>query len=365
LSIKYSNTVSRFISVSLGPFTLMSKNVRFTVDEQNMKTRKLGPFEVSCIGFGCMNIVGGYGKAEPKDAVDLLKAALDEGYTFFDTAAMYGYGESEKLIGEALSKRRREFVLASKAGLSRDANGQREQNGRPERIRELCEESLRYLKTDVIDLYYLHRVDPNVPIEESVGAMSDLVKAGKIQTIGLSEASSATIKRAHAEHPITAVQSEYSLWSRTPERAVFDVCDELDIAFVPFSPLTRGFLTGKFPDRSKFEETDLRFKMPRFTEENYQTNQGLLPAFNAVADRVGCTPAQLALAWVLGVKDKRLIPIPGTKHMDYMKENAGAANVELDDATLAELDTLINEKVVVGERYVKAQMESTDSEMSD
>jgi len=318
---------------------------------------------VSCIGFGCMNITGGYGRAEPKDAVRLLQSALDEGYTFFDTAAMYGYGESEKLVGEALSKRRKEFILATKAGLSRDANGQREQNGRPERIKALCDESLRYLKTDVIDLYYLHRVDPNVPVEESVGAMSDLVKAGKVQTLGLSECSSATLRRAHAEHPITAVQSEYSLWSRTPERGVFDVCDQLDIAFVPFSPLTRGFLTGKYPDRSKFEDTDLRYKMPRFTEENYPTNQKLLPAFNAVADRVGCTPAQLALAWVLGVKDKRLIPIPGTKHMDYMKENAAAASVVLDDATLAELDSLINEKVVVGARYVDAQMASTDSEL--
>lgn len=330
-----------------------------------MKTRKLGPFDVSCIGFGCMNITGGYGKVEPKEAKTILQSALDEGYTFFDTAAMYGYGESEKMIGEALSKRRREFVLASKAGLSRDANGQREQNARPERIKELCHESLRLLKTDVIDLYYLHRVDPNVPVEESVGAMSDLIKEGKVQTLGLSECSSATLRRAHAEYPITAVQSEYSLWSRTPERAVFDVCDELDIAFVPFSPLTRGFLTGKFPDRSRFEETDLRYKMPRFTEENYPKNQALLPAFNAVADRVGCTPAQLALAWVLGVKDQKLIPIPGTKHMDYMKENAGAANVVLDEATLVELDGLINEKVVVGERYVDTQMASTDSEMGD
>lgn len=330
-----------------------------------MKTRKLGPFEVSCIGFGCMNITGGYGRAEPKEAVTLLKAALDEGYTFFDTAAMYGYGESEKLLGEALSKRRKEFVLATKCGLSRDANGNREQNGRPERIKQLCDESLQLLKTDVIDLYYLHRVDPNVPIEESVGAMSDLVQAGKVQTIGLSEAASGSIRRAHAEHPITAVQSEYSLWSRTPERAVFDVCDELGIAFVPFSPLTRGFLTGKYTDRSQFEETDLRYKMPRFSEGNFEKNLDLLPAFNAVADRVGCTPAQLALAWVLGVKDQKLVPIPGTKHMDYMKENAGAATVELDDATLTELDALINEKAVVGERYVAAQMASTDSELGD
>lgn len=327
-----------------------------------MKIRKLGPFDVSCIGFGCMNITGGYGKAEVQDAVLLLKAALDKGYTFFDTAAMYGYGDSEKRIGEALSKRRREFVLASKAGLSKDANGQREQNGRPERIRELCEQSLRNLKTDVIDLYYLHRIDPNVPIEESIGAMADLKQAGKIQTIGVSEVATDSLRRAHKEHPITAVQSEYSLWSRTPDRGVLDVCKELDIAFVPFSPLARGFLTGKYPDRSQFESDDLRFKMPRFSEENYPKNLALLPAYNDIANRVGCTPAQLALAWVLGVHDQQFVPIPGTKHMSYMLENAEASDVVLDQATLTELDELINESSVAGERYVEAQMASTDSE---
>jgi len=328
-----------------------------------MKTRKLGPFEVSCLGFGCMNIVFGYsGKAEPKEAVRILQTALDTGYTFFDTAAMYGYGESERLIGEALSTRRSEFVLATKAGLSRDANGQKEQNGRPERIKALCDESLRNLKTDVIDLYYLHRIDPNVPIEESIGAMGDLKKAGKIQTLGVSEVASDSLRRAHNEHPITAVQSEYSLWSRTPERGVLDVCNELDIAFVPFSPLTRGFLTGKYPDRSQFDSLDIRYNMPRFSEENYPKNLQLLPAFNTVANRVGCTPAQLALAWVLGMGSKRYIPIPGTKRMEYMLENAGAADIELDDATLVELDSIINEEVVIGNRYVDAQMKSTDSE---
>ena len=328
-----------------------------------MKTRQLGPFDVSCIGFGCMNITGGYGKAETADAIKLLQAALDEGYTFFDTAAMYGYGESEKAIGAALSHRRQEFVLATKAGLSKDANGQREQNGRPERIKELCDESLTHLKTDVIDLYYLHRIDKSVPIEESIGAMADLKQAGKVRTLGVSEVSTESLKRAHAEHPITAVQSEYSLWSRTPERGILDMCNELDIGFVPFSPMTRGFLTGKYPDRSSFVETDLRNKMPRFMEGNYEQNLALLPPFNAVAYRVGCTPAQLALAWVLGVQNKKLIPVPGTKHMDYMKENAGAAQVELDAATLAELDTLINEQVVKGRRYSDEQMARTDSEL--
>lgn len=328
-----------------------------------MKTRKLGPFEVSCIGFGCMNITGGYsGKTDPKEAVRILQSALDEGHTFFDTAAVYGFGESERLVGEALSKRRSEFVLATKAGLSRDSNGQREQNGRPERIKQLCEQSLRHLKTDVIDLYYLHRVDPNVPIEDSIGAMADLKKEGKVKTLGVSEVASDSLRRAHKEHPITAVQSEYSLWSRTPERGVFDVCNELDIAFVPFSPLARGFLTGKYPDRSQFESDDLRYNMPRFSEKNYPLNQRLLPAYYAVAERIGCTPAQLAIAWVLGVGDKRYIPIPGTKRMKMMLENAGAAEIELDDATLAELDTLINEKVVAGNRYSDKQMASTDSE---
>ncbi len=328
-----------------------------------MKTRKLGPFEVSSIGFGCMNITGGYtGTTSDNQAVEVLRSALDHGYTFFDTAAMYGYGESERLVGKALSKRRNEIVLATKAGLSRDANGQREQNGRPERIKALCDQSLKLLNTDVIDLYYLHRVDPNVPIEDSVGAMADLKVAGKIKTLGLSEVCVDNLHRAHAEHPITAVQSEYSLWSRTPERGIFDACEKLNIDFVPFSPLTRGFLTGKYVDRSQFAETDLRYSMPRFSEENLSKNLLLLTPFNEIAQREGISPAQLALAWVLGVRDRKLIPIPGTKHLEYMKENALAAEITLDQHTLDELDALINESTVHGTRYSEAQMAATDSE---
>ena len=328
-----------------------------------MNTRKLGPFQVSSVGFGCMNITGGYtGKTSEPQAKQLLNCALDFGYTFFDTAALYGYGESERLIGKALSRRRSDFILASKAGLSRDANGKHERNGRPERIKQLCEESLKLLNTDVIDLYYLHRIDPDVPIEESVGAMADLKAAGKIQTLGLSEVAEDSLRKAHAEHPITAVQSEYSLWSRTPERAIFDACDELGIDFVAFSPLTRGFLSGMVTSRSQFDETDLRYKMPRFSEENLPRNLSLLPAYNAVSERVGCSPAQLALAWVLGVRDERIIPIPGTRHLEYMKENAIAAEIKLDKETLTELDQLINESVVAGARYTDEQMARTDSE---
>ena len=327
-----------------------------------MQTRKLGPFTTSCIGFGCMNITGGYGRTSAAEAITVLQTAFDVGYRFFDTAALYGYGESEALVGKALKGQRQDILLASKCGLQRDKHGQRELNGRPERIKQVCEQSLKLLQTDVIDLYYLHRVDPNVPIEESVGAMADLIQAGKIRSIGLSEISSEQLKRGHKEHPITAVQSEYSLWSRTPEAAVFKVCDELDIAFVPFSPLTRGFLTGQYQDHSQFDETDLRAKMPRFSEQNLPKNLALLPEYNAIANKVGCTPAQLALAWVLAERNQSMLPIPGTKHLNYVKENALAAEVSLDEATRSQLNNLINESSVVGERYSAQQMSTTDSE---
>jgi len=327
-----------------------------------METRKLGPFEVSAIGLGCMNIASGYGPADKEQAEGVLTGALDAGYTFLDTAAVYGFGESEKMIGRLLSPHRKEFVLATKAGLSKGPDGKSEKNGRPEKIKELCEQSLKNLKTDVIDLYYLHRLDPNVPIEDSIGAMARLVEEGKVQTIGVSELASDTLRRAHQVHPITAVQSEYSLWTRVPERAIFDVCTELDIAFVPFSPLTRGFLTGKHNDTSHLVDGDLRRNMPRFNDQNYPINLKLQPAFNEIAARVGCTPAQLCLAWVLARKDRKLIPIPGTKHVEWMKENALAAEFVLDEHTVSELDILINESTVVGERYAPGQMSTTDSE---
>ncbi|MBX2839193.1 MAG: aldo/keto reductase [Gammaproteobacteria bacterium] len=327
-----------------------------------METRQLGPFEVSAIGLGCMNITHGYGPGDKDEAEAVLAGALDAGYTFFDTAAVYGFGESEKMMGKVLKPHRSEFVLATKAGLSKGPDGKGEKNGRPEKIRELCEQSLKNLQTDVIDLYYLHRVDPNVPIEDSIGAMSRLVEEGKVQTIGASELASDTLRRAHAVHPITAVQSEYSLWTRVPERKILDVCEELGIAFVPFSPLTRGYLTGKHSDTSVMADRDLRKNMPRFNAENYPENLNLLPAYNEIAARIGCTPAQLALAWVLARRDRTLIPIPGTKRVEWMKENALAVEFVLDEHTVNELDILINESTVRGERYSAQQMATTDSE---
>ena len=329
-----------------------------------MQTRKLGPFEVSELGLGCMNMSMGYGPADDAESERLLKQALDEGYRFLDTASMYGMGHNESLIGRALEGRRADYVLASKCGLTRSADSGIRANGRPEVLRQTCEESLRRLRTEVIDLYYLHRLDPEVPVEESVGALGDLVAQGKVRTIGLSEVSSATLRRAHATHPVTAVQSEYSLWSRTPERRMLATCRELGVAFVPFSPLGRGFLTGKARDTTRLTEDDIRQTVarPRFEPGNFAANSELLVPFAAIAKREHCTMAQLALAWLLAREEGTLIPIPGTKHVDYMRENAGAARVRLDAATLAELDGLFAEERIAGARYNDSLMATIDSE---
>lgn len=328
-----------------------------------MHTRPLGPFTVSAIGLGCMNISAGYGPADDDASRQLLAAALDHGYTFFDTASMYGTGHSESLIGESIGHRRDEFVLASKAGIAKNADGKRAIDGRPEVIRATCEESLRRLRTDVIDLYYLHRVDPKVPIEDSVGALADLVADGKIRTIGLSECSTATLHRAHAVHPVTAVQSEYSLWTRTPERRMLDACRELGVAFVSFAPLARAFLTGKARDVTRLTADDVRQTnaRPRFEPDNFAKNERLLEPYAAIAERVGCSMAQLALAWVLA-RGEHVVPIPGTKHMEYMIENAGAADIKLAPDVVDELDRLINESTVAGRRYTDALIASIDSE---
>ncbi len=329
-----------------------------------MKQRKIGPFDVSAIGLGCMNLSMGYGpRADEDEAGKLLNAALDRGYRLLDTAAMYGGGHNETLLGRYLAGRRDEYVLASKCGISKNARGQIEMNGRPEVLRETCETSLKNLRTETIDLYYLHRVDPNVPIEDSVGALAGLVAAGKIRSIGLSEVCADNLRRAHAVHPIAAVQSEYSLWTRVPERAVLSACRELGIAFVPFSPLARQFLTGLSPDVDGVDETDIRATIarPRFEADNFAHNARLLIPYGEIAARVGCSMAQLALAWLLARGDN-IVPIPGTKHMDWMLENAGAADIELDAATVDELDRLINEDTVAGNRYTDALMASTDSE---
>ena len=329
-----------------------------------MQQRQLGPFSVSAIGFGCMNVSMGYGaRLDDAEAGMLLNAALDHGYSFLDTAALYGAGHNEALIGRYLRARRHEYLLASKCGLTRDADGKARLDGRPETLARTCDESLERLGTDVIDLYYIHRVDPKVPVEDSVGALARLVEAGKIRALGLSEVCVDTLRRAHAVHPITAVQSEYSLWSRTPERKMLAACRELGTGFVPFSPLARQFLTGKCGDVTTVGDDDIRATIarPRFEPDNFASNRRLLGPYAAIAARVGCTPAQLALAWLLAQGDA-IVPIPGTKHYPWMVENAGAADVRLDPATVAEVDALINEDTVAGHRYTDALMQSTDSE---
>ena len=329
-----------------------------------MQQRQIGPFTVSAIGFGCMNVSMGYGlRIDDDESGKLFNAALDHGYTFLDTASLYGIGHNESLIGKYLASRRDEYILASKCGFSRTEDGKTVMDGRPEILMQTCEDSLRRLNTDVIDLYYLHRIDPKVPIEESVGALAELVRQGKIKSIGLSEVSASTLRRAHATHPITAVQSEYSLWSRTPERKVLSTCAELGIAFVPFSPLARQFLTGKCPNVTRVLEDDIRASIarPRFEVENFAQNEQLLIPFGEIATRQGCSMAQLALAWLLAQGDN-ILPIPGTKHMDWMIENAGAGEITLDASTVDELDQLINEDTVAGHRYTDALMASTDSE---
>lgn len=327
-----------------------------------MQKRKLGQFEVSALGLGCMSMSQSYGKPDRAESERALHRALDIGYTFLDTASLYGYGHNEKLIGEVLKGRRHEFVLASKCGLFRDkVTGQRTLDARPEKIHEICDESLQNLQTDVIDLYYLHRLDPKVPVEESFGAMAELITAGKVRAVGISEASSITIRRAHSVCPLTAVQSEYSLWTRIAERKVLDTCRELGITFVPFSPIARGFLSGSLRDTSTLGEDDLRLTMPRFLGENFISNLRLLDEYVQIAKENNCTPAQLALAWLLS-RDASLIPIPGTKHVRYVEENAAAADIKLAADVINRLDKLINDSTVQGERYNEAFMKMMDSE---
>ncbi|MGH6998122.1 MAG: aldo/keto reductase, partial [Phenylobacterium sp.] len=289
----------------------------------------------------------------------VLKGALDAGYTFLDTAAVYGVGHNETLVGEVLKHRRGDYVLASKCGLT---NGdQRELNGHPDVLKATCEGSLRRLQTDVIDLYYLHRWDKRVPIEDSVGALADLVKQGKIRTIGLSEVSAQTLRRAHAVHPITALQTEYSPWTRNPEIAVLEACRELGVTFVAFSPVGRGFLAGGVTDPSALEDGDFRKAMPRFQGEAFAANLKMFEGFAALAREAGCTPAQLCLAWLLA-KDDALVPIPGTTNPDHMRENAAAAAIRLSADVMAKVEELVNPQTVTGPRYAPAMQASIDTE---
>lgn len=322
-----------------------------------MQQRTIGSLQVSALGLGCMNMSAGYGPADDTVSTRLLNEAIDTGYTFFDTAQVYGFGHNEELIGKALSSRRQEYVLATKCGLSKDGI-----NGDPAGIVDSCHASLKRLKTDVIDLYYLHRVDPQVPIEDSTGALAQLVQQGKVREIGLSEVCCDNLRRANAVHPVAALQSEYSLWSRTPERGILDLCDELGVTMVPFSPLARAFLTGKAVDVTQLSEKDLRCTIarPRFEPEAFKKNSELLVPFAEIAEQNNCSMAQLALAWLLA--REKDVPIPGTKHIEFMKENAAAAEVVLDAQTIAALNDLINESTVVGARYEDKRMAEADSE---
>jgi aryl-alcohol dehydrogenase-like predicted oxidoreductase len=327
-----------------------------------MQKRKIGDVNVSAISLGCMNLSFGYGiRPSETEAARLLNNALDVGYTMLDTAALYGGGANETLIGNTLKSRREEYMLASKCGISKNEDGSRSINGKPSEIRKVCEESLRHLQTDVIDLYYLHRLDFTVPIEESIGALAELKQEGKIRLIGLSEMSAETILRAHAVHPIAAVQSEYSLWTRNPEIAVLETCKEIGAAFVAFSPLARAFLTGKLQDPGALPENDMRHGMPRFSRENYPKNLELLEEFANLAEECNCTMAQLALAWLLS-KDTHIIPIPGTSNNDHMVENLRAAKVTVSDDVKSCLETLINNDTVSGERYDVSAQSKIDTE---
>ena len=280
--------------------------------------------------------------------------------TLFDTAALYGFGANEELVGQVLSPHRRKFTLASKCGIFRE-DGKRLIDGRPQTIRRTCEDSLRRLRTDVIDLYYLHRWDKSVPIEDSMGAMADLVRQGKVQSVGLSEVSASTLRKAHAVHPVSAVQTEYSLWSRNPEIAVLDACREIGATFVAFSPLARGFLTDTLHEVDSLDAKDIRRAMPRFAPDTYAANLRLLPAYRQIAAEAGCTPTQLALAWLLHRGDD-IIPIPGTTRLDHLDENLDAAEVRLDASVMARLEALINQRTVTGPRYNPANQAEVDTE---
>jgi aryl-alcohol dehydrogenase-like predicted oxidoreductase len=332
-----------------------------------MKNRQIASFSVSAIGLGCMNLSHAYGApVSAQQGERVLMAAFDQGVNFFDTAALYGFGANETLVGKVMKPHRQKFTLASKCGMQgveqSDGSKVRVIDGRPETIKKTCEDSLRRLQTDVIDLYYLHRWDKKVPIEDSVGALSDLVRQGKIQAIGLSEVSASTLRKAHAVHPIAAVQTEYSLWTRNPEIAVLQACRELGAAFVAFSPVARGFLCGAPLDIASFEPKDIRRGMPRFTPENFAANLKLLPAYHALAQEAGCSPAQLALAWLLH-QGEHIVPIPGTTSVEHLLDDLAAVDVKLDASLLARLDALINQYTVAGNRYSAQSNSEVDTEV--
>jgi aryl-alcohol dehydrogenase-like predicted oxidoreductase len=317
-----------------------------------MQKRKLGNLEVSALGLGCMGMSSGYGPAADKqEMISLIRAAVEHGVTFFDTAEVYGPFVNEELVGEALAPLRDQVVIATKFGFKIGPKG--EQVGvdsRPEHIREVAEASLKRLKTDRIDLFYQHRVDTDVPIEDVAAAVKELISEGKVKHFGLSEAGVQTIRRAHAVQPVTALQSEYSLWWRRPEEEILPALDELGIGFVPFSPLGRGFLTGKIDENTTFDRSDFRNKVPRFTPEARKANQTLIDLLRSIAERKRATPAQIALAWLLAQRPW-IVPIPGTTKLHRLEENIGAASVELTAEDLKEIDAAASRITVQGARY--------------
>ena len=322
-----------------------------------MKHRKLGALNVSTIGLGCMGMSDLYGPRDETESIATLERALALGITFFDTADMYGVGTNEELLGRVLGARRNTVVVATKFGILRDpANlAYRGFNASPDYAPKACDASLKRLRTDHIDLYYLHRSDGTTPIEDTVGAMARLIDAGKVRYLGLSEVSADTLRRAHAEHPISALQNEYSLWTRDPEDGVLDVCRELGIGFVPYSPLGRGFLSGTITDPESFAPDDFRRIQPRFQGENFQKNLVLVEAVKQLAEAKGVTAAQLALAWVLSRGDD-VVPIPGTKRVKYLEQNVAAVDVELSASEVTALEAAFPRDAVAGERYQTAPM---------
>jgi aryl-alcohol dehydrogenase-like predicted oxidoreductase len=320
-----------------------------------MQKRKLGKrnLEVSALGLGCMGLSSGYGQpVDKKEGIALIRAAVERGITFFDTAEVYGPYTNEELVGEALAPFRDKVVIATKFGFKIDPNtGQQVGlDSRPEHIKDAAEGSLKRLRTDVIDLYYQHRVDPNVPIEDVAGAVKDLIQQGKVKHFGLSEAGVHTIRRANAALPVTALQNEYSLWWREPEKEVIPALEELGIGFVPFSPLGRGFLTGKISEDTQFDKTDFRNALPRFTPENRKANQAFVDLLGKIAERKKATPAQIALAWLLAQKPW-IVPIPGTTKLARLEENLAAVDIQLTPDDLREIDTAASKITLQGARY--------------
>jgi len=319
-----------------------------------MEKRKLGNgnLEVSAIGFGCMGMSQSYGPppGDRQDMIALIRTAVERGVTFFDTAEVYGPFTNEELVGEALSPLRKQVVIATKFGFKLEPNGPRGLASRPEHTRLAVEGSLKRLKVDAIDLYYQHRVDPDVPIEEVAGAVKDLIQQGKVKHFGLSEAAAQTIRRAHAVQPVTAVQSEYSLWWRRPEAGVIPTPEELGIGLVPYSPLGKGFLTGKIDESTAFSSSDIRNSIPRFNTDARKTNQALVDLLGRIAERKRATPAQVALAWLLAQKPW-IVPIPGTRKLERLDENNGAAAVELTSDDLREIESAASKITVQGARY--------------